>query len=57
MIEFFMAATGLVASILIVLVVGILPIACYRLQSARLELMRLLWDDFHRRYGKDADHD
>ena len=57
MVEFFMAATGLVASILIVLVVGALPIACYRLQSARLDLMRLLWADFHRRHGKENGHD
>lgn len=57
MVEFFIAATGLLASIIILLVLVALPIATYQFHTARLETMRLLWDEFHRIRGEETDHD
>lgn len=57
MVEFFMAASGLLASIIILLVLVALPIAAYQLQTARLDMSRLLWEEFHRLHGEEVGHD
>lgn len=57
MVEFFMAASGLLASIIILLILVALPIAAYQLQTARLDMSRLLWEEFHRLHGKEVGHD
>ncbi|MCO7055116.1 hypothetical protein ACUZXZ_16250 [Pseudomonas juntendi] len=57
MTEFLIAATGLLASIIILLVLVVLPIAAYQIQTASFEISQLLWEEFRRLHGEEDGHD